>query len=157
MNDFSALNEIIEKLSNGISDNYKLMITLSFFVVLNLILAITNIIVQFKLKNKDKDINDHNLRETKRIDQQRLLYNMLESLSYYDGSRNDLQSYHDKVSEINKFLTRERLFLSKELIKLSQNYTDYFLGVLSDYRTKSYEKEMEILDTFCNIFNNGKH
>lgn len=157
MVDFSALNEIIEKLNNEISGNNKLLITLFIFVGINIIGAVVNIIVQFKLKNKEKNINNHNLREAKRIEKQAMLYNMLEDLSYFDGSNKDFKLYHKKVSEINKFLTKERLFLSKELIRLSQEFSDYFLGVLSDYRTKSYEKEMKILDNFCIIFNNGKH
>ncbi|MHB9142351.1 MAG: hypothetical protein ACYC25_10790 [Paludibacter sp.] len=157
MNDFSALTNLIENLSVNISANSKLIISLSIFVGLNFILAIINILIQFKLKDKDKDINSHNLREIKRIDQQNSLYIMLESLSYYDGNKENILIYHEKVSEINKFITRERLFLTKTLIKLSQQYTDYFLGVLTDYRTKSYEHEMEILETFSNKFNNGQH
>jgi hypothetical protein len=82
---------------------------------------------------------------------------LLESLSYYDGNKENHQLYYEKVSEINKYITRERLFLSKHLINISQQFTDYFLGVLSDYRTKSYEKEMEILESYCLKFNNGKH
>lgn len=157
MNNLGVLKELIETLSSDISSNNKLIIGLSVFVGLNLILAILNIVFQFKLKNKDKDVNSHNLREVKRIEQQHSLYSMLESLSYYDGAKENLQIYHEKVSEINKFITRERLFLSKHLIKISQQYTDYFLGVLSDYRTKSYEREIEMLESYSLKFNNGQH
>lgn len=157
MNNLGALKDLIENLSSDISSNNRLIIGLLIFVGLNLLLALLNIFFQFRLKNKDKDINSHNLREVKRIEQQHSLYSMLESLSYYNGNKESFQLYHDKVAEINKFLTRERLFLSKCLIKISQQYTDYFLGVLSDYRTKSYEKEMEILESFSTRFNNGQH
>jgi hypothetical protein len=157
MNDFSALKELIDNLSNDISSNNSLIIALSGFVGLNLLLAILNIVFQFKLKNKDKEINSHNLREVKRIEQQNSLYSMLECLSYYDGNKENFQLYHEKVSEINKFITRERLFLSKHLIRIAQQYVDYFLGVLSDYRTKSYEKEMVMLESYSTKFNNGQH
>lgn len=157
MNNLGALQNLIESLNNDISSNNKLIIGLSVFVGLNLILAIMNIIFQFRLKDKEKDINSYNLREAKRIEQQHCLYSMLENLSYYDGNTETIQFYHSKVSEINKFLTREKLFLSGHLIKISQQYTDYFLGVLSDYRTKSYEREMEMLELYNLRFNNGKH
>ena len=157
MNNLDVLKNIIENLNSDISSNNRLIIGLSVFVGLNILLAILNIICQFRLKNKDKDINSYNLREVKRIEQQNSLYSMLESLSYYDGNKDDLQLYHDKVSQINRFITRERLFLSTNLIKISQQYTDYFLGVLSDYRTKSYEREIEMLESYCEKFNNGQH
>ena len=157
MNSLGVLEDLIENLSSDLSSNNKLIIGLSAFVVLNILLSILNIFFQFRLKNKEKDINSHNLREVKRIEQQNSLYSMLESLSYYDGNKEDFQFYHEKVSEINKFITRERLFLSKHLITISQQYTDYFLGVLSDYRTKSYEREMEMLESYSIKFNNGQH
>lgn len=157
MNNLGVLKDLIENLSADISSNNKLIICLSVFVGLNILIAILNIIFQFKLKNKDKDINSHSLREVKRIEQQNSLYSMLESLSYYDGSKQNIQDYHEKVSEINKFITKERLFLSKNLIKIAQQYTDYFLGALSDYRTKSYEKEIEMLELYSAKFNNGQH
>lgn len=157
MNNLGALNDLIENLSSDISSNNKLIIGLSVFVGLNFLLAILNIIFQFRLKNKEKDINSHNLREVKRIEQQHSLYKMLESLSYYDGNKENHQHFHEIVSEINKFLTRERLFLSKHIIKISQQYTDYFLGVLCDFRTKSYEREIEMLETYNSKFNNGQH
>lgn len=157
MNNLGVLKDLIENLSNDISSNNKMIIGLAVFVGLNLLLAILNIIFQFRLKNKEKDINSHNLREVKRIEQQHCLYSKLESLSYYDGNKNDFQLYHEKVSDINRFITRERLFLSKHLIKITQQYTDYFLSVLSDYRTKSYEREMEMLESYSEKFNNGQH
>ncbi len=157
MNNFGALKDLIVSLSGDISSTNKLIIGLSVFVGLNFLLAILNIIFQFKLKNKEKDINSYNLREVKRIELQHSLYTMLESLSYYDGTKENFKLYHEKVSEINKFITREKLFLSKRLIQISQQYTDYFLSVLSDYRTKNYEREMEMLELYSVKFNNGQH
>lgn len=157
MNNLGVLKDLIENLSNDISSNNKLIIGLTIFVGVNFLIALLNIFFQFRLKNKDKDINSHNLREAIRIEKQNNLYSLLESLSYYDGNKENHQLYYEKVSEINKYITRERLFLSKHLINISQQFTDYFLGVLSDYRTKSYEKEMEILESYCLKFNNGKH
>lgn len=155
MNDLGILKDLIDNLSSNISSNNRLIIGLFVFVGMNFLLAIVNICFQFRLKNKDKEINSHNLREVKRIEQQHSLYILLESLSYFDGNKADIQLYHGKVIEINKFITREQLFLSKQLIKITQQYTDYFLGVLVDYRTRSYEKEMEILESYCTKFNNG--
>jgi hypothetical protein len=149
-----GLQKLIESLNNDISDYHNLLIALSIFVGLNLILAGINIIVQFKLKNKEKEINGHNLREKNRIEHQEELYSKLENLTYYDGNPLMLQDYSSQVSGINAFLTKKRLYLNKDLIALSQEFTDYFLQVLSDYRRKSYEKEMKLLEEYCTKFNN---
>lgn len=152
MNDFGALEKLVEAANSSINSNYNLTITLAIFVFINLILTIIDIIFQFKLKNKEKGIAKHNLRESKRIEVQELLYNMLEELTYYDN--NDHQSYHQKSNLINKYLTQKRIFLNAEIISITQEFNDYFLSVLADYRNKEYQKEIKILENYCKIFNN---
>lgn len=152
VNDFGALEKLIESANSNIEDNSNLIITLSFFVGLNLLITIIDIAVQFKIKNKEKDINHHNLRESKRIDAQEKLYNLLEELTYYDN--NNSQIYQIKSSDINKFITQKKIFLNKQIISIAQEFNDYFLTVLADYRKKNYSKEMDLLDKYSKIFNN---
>lgn len=151
MADFGALQEIITSVNTKLSENNKLLVTLAVFVFVNLIATVLDIFFQFRLKNKEKGINKHNIRETKRVDVQEALYNMLEELTYYDG--NNPSQYYSKISLINKYLTQKRLYLTKDLVKIAQNYNDYFLTVLSDYRNKNYQKEIDYLEEFSNIFN----
>ena len=150
INDFGALQNLVDQANKGIQANYNLTLTLSAFVLVNIILAGLDIFFQFRLKTKEKGITKHNLRESKRIDAQEHLYNLLEELSYYDG--ND-PTYSAKVSLIMQFLTKKRIFLNGDIIKLTQEYTDYFLTVLVDFRNKDYDIEMMILDRYCKIFN----
>jgi hypothetical protein len=154
MNDFGILEKLIENLGENVSSHFKMMLTISIFVGLNIVLAVINIFFQFKIKNKEKEINQHNLREVKRIENQENLYTLLEKLTYYDGDAGKLKEYHSILVEINKFLTGKKLYLNKDLIKISQDFTDYFLNVLTDYRKKDYEKETKYLEKYCSKFNN---
>lgn len=65
-----------------------------------------------------------------------------------------MADYHSQLVEINKFLTGKRLYLNGDLIKISQEFTDYFLKILTDYRNKDYEKETKYLEKYCSKFNN---
>lgn len=152
MNNLGVLERLIKNLGDDISDNYNLITGLSIFVGINLLIAIANIIVQFKLKNKEKEINNHNLREEKRIEHQEELYKMLEELTYFNGAEKD--HYHEKLVEINKCLTQKRLYLEKPIISVAQKFTDYFLSVLSDYRKKDYKQEIILLEEYSKEFNN---
>lgn len=82
MGDLGLLEKLIENLSKDVSAHFRMILSISIFVGLNIVLAIVNIIVQFKLKNKEKEINHYNLREVKRIECQEKLYTLLEKLTY---------------------------------------------------------------------------
>lgn len=152
MNDFGALQNLIEAANKSINSNYNLTLTLLGFVCLNFLLTCLDIFFQFKLKNKEKSINSYNLKEVKRIETQDELYKLLEELTYYDGT--NTQSYQSKSAAINKFLTQKKIYLSKNIIKISQNFNDYFLTVLGDYRRKNYSTEIEYLEEYNKAFNN---
>lgn len=152
MNSLGALFKIIEQLSTDITSNNNLTIALLVFVFINLLSSVLNILFQFKLKNKEKEINGHNLREIKRIEIQEELYSLLENSTYYDG--NKTEDFLKEISDINFFLTKKRLYLTKKIIKITQEFNDYNTGVLCDYRTKNYNTELEMLEKYNLIFNN---
>lgn len=156
MNNLGVLKKMIEQLEADLSTNNKLIIAIIIFVLLNFILTAINIYFQFKLKNKDKEINHHNLRESKRIEHQETLYVLLESLTYFDGNASEINKFQKTIIEINKFLTQKRLYLNKDIIKISQEFTDYNTQVLVDYRKKNYEKEIIILEKYNAKFNDSK-
>lgn len=156
MNNLSILKNLIEQLDSDLSTNNKLIIALIVFVAINFILTGINIFFQFKLKNKDKEINNHNLRESKRIENQENLYVLLESLTYFDGSKREKNKFQNKIIEINQFLTQKRIYLNKEIIKIAQEFTDYNTKLLVDYREKNYEKEILILEKYNKVFNDPK-
>ena len=156
MNNIGTLQKIIEELNNNISSNQKFLSALILFVIINFIITAINIFFQFKLKNKEKSINRHNLIESKRIEAQENLYILLEKLTYYDGNEDSKVLFQTEISEINKFLTQKKIYIPKEIIKISQEFTDYNTSILCDYRKKSYEKEMAMLEQFNIQFNGNK-
>ena len=156
MNNVGVYKQIIGQLENDLSTNNKLIIILIIFVFLNFLLTGINIYFQFKLKNKDKEISNHNLRESKRIDHQEQLYTLLESLTYFDGTPKEKNKFKKTITDINRFITQKRIYLSKDIIKITQEFTDYNTQLLVDYRKKNYEKEMGILEKFNTHFNDTK-
>lgn len=156
MINIGILQKLIQQLENDLSTNNKLIIALSIFVLLNFILSGINIYFQFRLKNKEKEINNHNLRESKRIENQEILYVLLEKLTYYNGSKKEQKDFQKQITEINQFLTRKRIYLNKKIISIAQEFTDYNTEILVDYRKKNYEKEMIILEKYNKEFNDNK-
>ena len=82
--------------------------------------------MQFKLKNKDKEIIKFNLRESERIKILFRLYELLEQLTYY--CEEDRETYIEKANQINQFDDREKM--ARESMQSTTRYKDnvnYFI------------------------------
>lgn len=157
MADFGAIEKIIQitldnSLKGDIESIRNILLTFIIFCVLNIGALIANWVLQLKLKNKDFKLINHNLRENERMKIIQELYILLEDLTYYlnPSEKND---YLQKTQNINKYITKNKLYIDKDFQKISKKFTDYFLNVLKDLRHKSYEKEISILDEFIEKFN----
>ena len=157
MNDFGLTEKIIENISDfqHLNENFEsvksFVITFIIFATLNIISIIVNLVMQFKLKNKDKEIIKFNLRESERIKILFRLYELLEQLTYY--CEEDRETYIEKANQINQFITKNKLYIDKSYINIAQEMNDYFLTVIGDYRKKDYKNEMRLLDEYTKQFN----
>lgn len=153
MNSLSILEKIFKIFKIEIDESFITIIILICFIFLNIIISSVGIIVQFVLKNKEKEINSYNIKEKQRIKHQEILYGMLEELTYYSNGDGESSVYLNKVSEISRYLTKNRIYLPSEITKISNNFLDHFKSVLNEYSNKSIRKETELLDSFSKSFN----
>lgn len=152
MNDFGMLKDVLDSISDS---NHNLIVlggTLIGFIFVNILTVGTNIWYQFKLKNKDKEIIKYEKIEEFRLQVLIDLYILLEELTYYDGAVNQ-ESYILKSNNINSYLSKNKLFIEKDIYDISDEFNNYFLTVLQDFRKKDFRKEKEYLETFINKFN----
>jgi hypothetical protein len=59
----------------------------------------------------------------------------------------------DKVKEISKYITSNKIFVTKKYQKISGKILDYFKNVMSDYRLKKIETETKLFQKFSDEFN----
>lgn len=152
MNNVSVIKDLFEIYSNDIQNNTKLLIALSVFILLNLIVTLTNIYAQVKLKNKEKRIHSFNLKEKRRIEVAEELFRQLDLLTFYDG-KSDNEEFLLGIKDIEKYVSANRLYISKNVLTIIQDFADYFKSILVDFRRKDYAKEMAFTSSFCKIFN----
>ncbi len=158
MADFGVTEKLIQLfIDNGIKDDLNSMrsifITFIVFCSLNIIFLGINWWVQFKLKNKEFDVINHNLREVERMKVLRELYLKLETLTYYMGNTAEVPEYVNKTKEINSYVTQNKLFISVKYQAITTEFIDYILAILSDFRKNDLKKKSEILDKFIKEFN----
>lgn len=151
MNDYSALKDLFEIFSNEITTNSKLTITLICFIVVNLGVTLLNIFSQNRLKNKEKKIYSFNIKEKRRIEILEELYNKMENLSNFDGKERSDQ-FLQQIKEMEAYTNKNRLYLPKPIQKITNDYSDYLKNVLTDFRKKNYEFEMNVFNKYCKLF-----
>ncbi|MDM1368858.1 hypothetical protein [Myroides marinus] len=157
MADFGAIEKMAQLvIDNNLKDDLNsvrsIFITFIVFCIINIATIGINWFIQFKLKDKEFDIINHNLREKERMAIIKELYSFLEDLTYY-LDENDKPQYLEKTNQINKYITKNKLFIDENYIAITKEFTDYFLNVLNDFRLKNYTTELSILDKFIKEFN----
>lgn len=150
MNDYSLTKEMLEEIL-GLSNNSTLLITLIIMISINIGVEVFKFISKWMLANKAKKDKRIILIEEKRIKILEQLFQSLDSLTLFDQTQdNELLV---KIKEINKFMTRNKIYIPKEFQKYSNNILDYFKNILTDYRLKDIEKETKLFNKFCHGFN----
>lgn len=152
MNDYGALKDLMENSNSEINTNSKLAFILICFISINLIVTLLNIFSQNRLKNKEKKIYSFNIKEKKRIDISEELFTQLDKLTFFNG-KDDNDIFLNKIQILEKYVTSNRLYISKNTYRNVQEQCDYFKSVLADYRKKDYAKELGFTKNFCIIFN----
>lgn len=152
MNDYGALKDLMENSNSEINTNSKLAFILICFISINLIVTLLNIFSQNRLKNKEKKIYSFNIKEKKRIDISEELFTQLDKLTFFNG-KDDNDIFLNKIQILEKYVTSNRLYISKNTYRNVQEQCDYFKSVLADYRKKDYAKELGFTKNFCTIFN----
>ncbi|WP_321343440.1 hypothetical protein [uncultured Draconibacterium sp.] len=150
MNDYSLNNDVLQELF-GLASNQTLLLTLLIMVSINIGVEIFRFVSKWALSNKSKKDKRLILIEEKRIKILEQLFQSLDSLTLYDNSQD--QELLAKLKDINKFMTRNKIYIPKEFQKHTNNILDYFKNILTDYRNRDYEKETKLFNKYCNAFN----
>lgn len=151
MKELDLFEKIISQYGNEVLQNTRLIIALSFLILTNIILGIINLIAQVKLKNKEKQIYSYSIRENKRLNVLEQIYYSLEELSYFN--ENESQTLLSKLKEIEAFVSKNKIYLSRDFINCISGICDYYKGILVDYRKKKYETEIELMNVYVKLFN----
>lgn len=150
MNDYSLTEDMLKEIV-GISNNDTLLLTLLIMVSINIGVEVFKFISRWVLTNKSKKDKRLILIEEKRIKILEQLFQSLDHLTLFDSSQE--QELLIEIKDINKFITRNKIYIPKEFQKFSNEILDYFKNILTDYRLKNIEKETKLFNKFCNAFN----
>lgn len=129
-----------------------------WLLVINIIISILglfwNLLLQIKLKEKDKEINSHNLREIHRIKVFEDAFKKMNKLAQYSKTQNP--SLITEYTDFSKFIQENKIYINKKTEKLLIQYRDYIASVIGDIRKIDYKKENTFFDTFVKYFNEYK-
>lgn len=146
--DYSTLKELI---SNSINDYKTLLYTLIGLIIVNLIFEILKFCSSIFLSNKEKSNSKQLLLDERRIDIQEKLYKSLHRLKLYDKRQTDDMLID--INDISSFTSKNKLFISKELLLITNQILDYFKGLLLNYNEKNIETEIKLFDKYFDEFN----
>lgn len=140
------LKDIIDALKNSNS----LIMTLVVLISINIGVEVIRFFGMLFLSKQDKSNKRQLLIEEKRIKVLEQLFQSLDTLTLYNRDEEVLML--EKIKEINLYMTRNKLYIPKSFQKCTSEILDYFKNILTDFRLRSIEKEVQLFDKFCNEF-----
>lgn len=145
--DLKTIELLINEKIDVVNFNY-----IAIFVLLNLIIAIANWIIQRNVKKIENKIYKKKVREDKRITIIEEIYKDLVSYTYIMDPINFSKSIK-KTSMLEKKIVENKLYIDNSLCKKITKYLDYTKDVASDFRKKDFKKETELLESIVKEFN----
>jgi len=137
--DLEKISSILENKLDVFNFKY-----ISFFVGINLLIALINWLFQKNIKNAENKIYKKKVREDRRIDVVEELYKDLVSLTYILDPV-DMSSKINEIALIERKLAESRLYINSGLNASITELIDYFKLVANDFGEKNFQSEENYL------------
>jgi hypothetical protein len=135
--------------SIGVTNN--LIYVLISILVLNILATCLRFIFDRSLQNRERFIHKQKLLFEYSIKIQEFIYTKIEKISLY--TRDEDKIMLKEIQELQLYVTNNRIYISKSMMKIIESILDYFREVLADFRNKDYKKEQQMFEKYANEFN----
>lgn len=151
MTDFDSLQTVIDNLSKDLNSNTKLLFVIGALLLTDILLTAVRIFFDFRLKRLEKNIFSANQKEEKRIKIYEDIYQKIDLLTYVEPRESE--TILIRVTEIDRYISRNYLYISKDVTKVINEYCDYYRQVSTDYRKKNIKTESTLIQRYKSLFN----
>lgn len=145
--DYKTLQALIKGELDTI--NFKYII---IFIIINLVIAIVNWLIQKNIKNIENNIYKKKVREDRRINIIEEIYRECVTFTYI-LTQSEMTKSIKKIAELEKKLSENRLYINNKMNNRITNYLDYLKNISSDFRLKNFDTEKTLLNSIEKEFN----
>lgn len=142
--------DIAELVIAHTKDLERLGIALIALLGVNILGLLGRYLVEDKLKFREVRVNKASIINNKKVTVQENLFHLLDELTLMDPG--DSTSFLNKIQETDKYIRKNKLFIEKQITKISNDILDYHKSVLVNPASKNFEFEIEHLEKFTNEF-----
>lgn len=122
------------------------------FILVNLIIALANWLIQKNIKSLENKIYMRKVREDKRISIIEEIYKELVSYTYILDKK-EIQLKIKSLSELEKRIASNKLYIDYKMNSKITNFIDYIKDIMADFRKKDFKKEKTLLNEIEKQFN----
>jgi hypothetical protein len=145
--DFKTIESLIEKKLDVLNWKYVLL-----FLSINLLVALLNWLIQRNIKTIENNIYRKKIREDKKIAIIEDIYGELVSFTYC-LNQEELLLNINRLTSLEQKIALNKLYIDSRMNNKIVEFIDYIKGLLSDFRKKSFEKEIKYLNEIEKEFN----
>jgi hypothetical protein len=145
-------NDMVKIFASQADKQNNLLIAACVTTIFNIISVVANLLIQFRLKDKEKDINKAKLREDKRIIIYESIFDKMTFMSLSTQGEEE-KILIDLIKNLDEFINIKRLYIHSKDFKLLQKFNDYFRTLLTNPKLKDFAEEKKLIEEFVKNFN----
>ncbi len=145
--DFKTLQGLIKAELDALNIKYIII-----FIIVNIIIAVINWLIQRNVKKIDNTIYKNKVREDRRISIIEEIYKELVTFTYI-LDKNEMLNSISKISSLEKKLSENRLYINSNMNQKITAFLDYLKNIASDFRHKNFDTEKNMLKNIEKEFN----
>jgi hypothetical protein len=144
--------EYLEAYNTLVSTQSKFWIWLLLGLGLQVLSSLSSLIIQWRLKNLDKNITKFNLREERRIKVYEEVYRLMVGLTWFIPG-DPVQQLVQDTSALDSYIQIQKLYISNDIKAILDNYLDHFRAVSATPYRKNIATESKMLEDYYDLFN----
>lgn len=119
---------------------------------LQVVSSLSSLIIQWRLKNLDKNITKFNLREERRIKVYEEVYRQMVSLTWFIPG-DPITQLNSDISSLDSYIQVQKLYIANNVKSVLDDYLDHFRAVVSAPYRKNIAEENRMLEEYYKLFN----
>jgi hypothetical protein len=144
--------EYLDAYSTLVSAQSKFWTWLLLGLGLQVLSSLSSLIIQWRLKNLDKNITKFNLREERRIKVYEEVYRQMVGLTWFVPG-DSVQQLNQDIFTLDNYSQIQNLYIDSDIKDVLVEYLDHFRSVSATPHLKNIAEESRLLEKYYQLFN----
>ncbi|MDO7853590.1 hypothetical protein [Hymenobacter convexus] len=147
------IKELLTTASQDRSQLHTILIWAVVILVINVLSVLWNTVLQIRLKDREKDIANYNMKQTKKLAVYESIFDKFNNMTLF-MSYGDTAALTQSVQVLQTYINANKIYVDSSSVPIFNKHLDYFRRMIIAPYQKDVRYEAAMLDELVVNFNN---